>query len=56
MTGYIWDMIYGLVMMSLMLIINIFLSKLLDIDIYLLFFCNIIFLLTVIWYRLDRDE
>ena len=44
--------IYGLIAMVLILIINILISKLLDVDIYLLFFGDIITLLTMIWYKI----
>ncbi len=56
MKGYTWDMIYGIFMMALILTINILLSRLFDVDIYILFFCNIITILTMIWHRLDRGE
>ena len=49
-----WGLIYGLLMMPLLLITNILCADLFNVDIYIIFFCNIVCLLFAIWYVLSK--
>ena len=48
--------IYGLIMMILTFIVNFLLANVFNIDIIILFLCNIITLLSMIWYKLSTKR
>lgn len=53
-----WAVIYGFWMMTLMLIVNLLLAEIVfpDIDISILFFCDIIALLSMIWHFITTRD
>jgi len=53
--GNIGAMVYAIIVMALVLLINLLMSKLLNVDIYILFFSNIIVILSMIWYSMDKE-
>lgn len=52
--------IYGFIMTIMMLIVNILIANMLNVDIYILFFCDIVAILSMIWHKLttkgDENE